>query len=101
MACHGSHIALLDHARHVLFGSRFHPNRVTVEQQQVVSLRLRNDTATDGEHDIFLTVDHTLQAASLDSPVTRLTVEQKHLGTPDASLPSHFFSEFHQPPRPP
>ena len=86
VALHRPEVALRDHARHVLVGRRLHPDRVAVEQQQVVRLGLGDDAAADGHHHLGVRLDDAFEAAALDAAVARLPVEEEDLGQADAGL---------------
>src|SRR5579862_5712927 len=96
VACHGPHVTLRHDAGHVLLRCCLDPHRVAVQQQQIVGVRLRNDSAADGEHDVFLAVDHTLETTSLDAAIARLAVKQKHLRQADTGFPLNLLVELHQ-----
>src|SRR5882762_4985489 len=84
VASHRPHVALRDHACHMLLGRRLDPDRIAVEQQQLVGLRLRHDATPDAEHDIVLTADDPLETAPFDPTVPRLPIQQEDFGKGDA-----------------
>src|SRR5262249_12944061 len=80
------------------------PHSEAVVQEQLIGLRLRNDAASDAQHDVVLVCDDTLQASALQIAIARLTVEHEDFGKRHAGfaldlaieldeLPAHSFCQ--------
>ena len=53
----------------------------------MVGIRLGHDAATDGQHEAVVRVEHALEAAPLDAPVARLSVQHEELGEAHGGIP--------------
>src|ERR1700687_1286161 len=83
---HRAEVPLGYDARHMFLGGCLDPHGETIEKQQVVRLRLGNDTASHAHDHLLVALNYPLEALALDAVITCLSVERKDFAQANAGV---------------